>query len=358
MKQLTIIVTFISMVLSISSFHVLADEKTDATKILIIKANNDYFKRSKHPSSDKRYTHGTSIGFIKKGTFFFLEKIGKQLQKTLNCDDLYSSATLLQDIYTSDNIEDLIPAIDEHPYSGEMDVIIGLHLRKNDHPFFHFDQQTLYSAAVSLGATGKYSFAKNSQTEVHRLIGDTLPEGWDYQLASHFAAKLSLSVKKKFSYTLQKDWGLSLQKTFHMNGDLGNTLVQGAIGVELRIGLNLPDDFGLYAQGAGNTGSSAQGDDGVITSSGDRIGFYMILLAEGRYVNDNYHIGEDVTAIKGIGELGVGAGIATSRWKVPLLPIEMPAIKIEICYIRQTEEFKEQDGPHRYGTFSIVAPLD
>jgi len=353
MKRLLIIVTIISMIFIVALMP--ASAGTDATKIFVFKVNNDYFKRSKHPSSDRRYTHGTSIGFIKKGTFSFLDTIGEKLQNALNCEDLYSSAILSQDIYTSDNIEDPIPAIDEHPYSGEMDIIIGLHFRKSDHKFWIFDQQTLYSSTISLGATGKYSFAENSQKEVHRLIGDTLPEGWDYQLASHFAAKLSLSVKKKFTYNYGD---LSFQKTVHINGEFGNTLVQGAAGGELRMGLNLPDDFGLYAQGAGNMGSNIQGDDSVLKSSGDRFGIYLILLAEARYVNYDYHLGEDVSPVRGVGDLGGGVGMALSRMEIPIIHLHTPAIKFEICYIRRTEEFEEQDGPHRFGTFSIVAPLN
>jgi hypothetical protein len=356
MKQLQIIVTILLLNIIAVSFH--ASAGTDATKILVIKANNDYFKRSKHPSSDKRYTHGTSIGIVKKGTFSFLENIGKKLQKTLYCDDLYTSAILLQDIYTSDNIEDPIPAIDEHPYSGEMDLIIGLHFRKEDHQLWIFDQQSLYSSVVSLGATGKYSFAENAQKEIHRLTGDTIPEAWKYQLASHFAAKMSLSVKKKYSFTIQQDWGLSFQKTVHITGDLGNTLVQGAMGGELRIGFHIPDDFGLYAQGAGNIGANIQGEESVIRSKGDRFGLYLIFLAEARYVCYDYHIGEYVTPVRGIGDLGLGAGFATSRMEIPFIHLKLPAIKIELCYIRRTEEFKEQDGPHRFGTFSIVAPLN
>jgi hypothetical protein len=356
MKLLQIIIPVILLVLSTATFN--ASAGTDATTILVIKANNDYFKRSKHPSSDKRYTHGTSIGIVKKGTFSFLNKVGKQIQKMLSCDDLYTSAILLQDIYTSDNIEDPIPAIDEHPYSGEMDVIIGLHFRKDDHKFWIFDQQSLYSSVVSLGATGKYSFAENSQKEIHRLTGDTIPEAWEYQLASHFAAKLSLSVKKKYSYTIVQDWGLSFQKTVHISGDIGNTLVQGAMGGEFRIGFHIPDDFGLYAQGAGNIGANIQGEESVIRSKGDRFGLYLIFLAEARYLRYDYHLGEYVTPVRGIGDLGLGAGFATSRMKIPLIHLSMPAIKIELCYIRRTEEFKEQDGPHRFGTFSIVAPLN
>jgi len=356
MKRILAIISLTIMIISIPTIHSLAG--TDATQILIIKANNDYFKRSKHPSSDKRYTHGSSIGFIKKETFSFLKHIGKKLQNTLHCDDLYTSAILLQDIYTSDNIEDPIPPKDEHPYSGEMDLVIGLHFRNNDRNFWCFDQQSLYSTAFSMGATGKYSYAENLQKGVHHLLGDTIPEGWEYQLASHFAAKLSLSVKKKFSYMLQKDWGLSMQKTLHISGEFGNTLVQSAIGGEFRLGINMPDDFGLYAQGPGNIGANIQGDESVLKSSGDRLGAYIILFAEGKYVSYDYHLGEYVTPIRGIGDIGGGLGIAVSRMEIPIIHIPTPALKIELCYIRRTEEFKEQDGPHRFGTLSIVAPLN
>jgi hypothetical protein len=49
----------------------------------IIRFNNDYFKRSKHPSSDKRYTHGTTIGLIyrNKTLFHLLDNIAEKSKK-------------------------------------------------------------------------------------------------------------------------------------------------------------------------------------------------------------------------------------------------------------------------------------
>jgi len=349
MKSLHLIICILAILIN-TNVQSLAG--TDATRLFIIKANNDYFKRSKHPSSDKRYTHGSHIGFIRNGTFSFLSNTGKRLQNALDCDELYTSTILMQDIYTSDNIDDEIPPADEHPFSGELNFVLGLHFRKQDPMFWQFDQQTLFSLEVSLGATGKYSFAENAQKEIHRLTGDTIPQGWDHQLASHFSGRVSACVKKRFRYIIHQDWGLSLQKTIHLSGDIGNTLVQCAYGGELRIGIHVPDDFGIYAQGPGNIGSNVQGRNGVIRSDGDRFGLYLILMAEAKYVHYDYHIGEIVTPVRGIGDLGGGIGYAQSRiWK-------LPAFKIELCYIRRTEEFKEQDGPHRFGTLSIVAPLN
>ncbi|KPA17198.1 conserved hypothetical protein, secreted [Candidatus Magnetomorum sp. HK-1] len=344
MKKDCIISTIICFFLIVSSLCAFAG--TEATRSFIIRANNDFFKRSKNPSSDRRYTHGSSFGYINKANSLIEKFIHKDAS-----DEFYSSLILLQDIYTPDDTEAIVPPDNEHPYSGEIDLIFGLHLRKKNSDKLGANLHTLYSAEVSLGATGTYSFAENCQKGIHRMINNDIPQGWEHQLASHFSTRLSMAVKRRISYMISKDLGLAIQAIGHIGGDLGNTLVQVATGGEIRLGWNLPDDFGTFAQGPGSIASNIQGVNGVLTSPGDRYGFYMILMAEGKYVNYNYHIGEKVAPIREVGELGIGWGFAKSR-------VYLPAFKFELCYIHRTEDFEEQDGPHRYGTASLVFPLN
>ena len=127
-------------------------------------------------------------------------------------------------------------------------------------------------------------------------------------------------------------------------------MVQGTSGIQTRFGRRLPDDFGSYAQGSGSIASNIQGGEGVISHHKEKFGFYVLFLAEGKYVNYNYHIGKKVSPERKIGVLGIGFGFAHSGI------CRLPRMKFEICYIREGKDFEEQDGPNRYGTVNIIFP--
>jgi len=326
-----------------------SQENQETGNAFILRANNDFFKRKKNPSSDRRYTHGTSLGWI-------FNKVPSFLNNKFSFDEKYSSFILNQDIYTPDNTYTSTLLQDEHPYSGELGLIFGLHLKQYCTPFtindYQIDQQYLLSFELSIGTTGKFSYAGETQKTFHRLTGNAIPQGWENQLPSHVFAKLSIAAKRKANFPLYRD--IDLQFIGNIGGDVGNTLVQASCGGEIRVGVNIPDDFGAFAMGAGSIACNIRG---TTIKDHKRIGLYLVFLAEGKYVDYNYHIGKRVSPVREIGELGVGWGISSTR--VALFNSShfiIPAFKLNLCYIVRTEEFEEQDGQHRFGSATLAFP--
>lgn len=345
MKKLTFILAFLIGITFFSdAFSKCDHDNCSSYNTFVLKFNNDFLKRRKDPSSDKRYTHGTTLGIITNDIQNKLEHIPVINQLG---DTIYGSVQLNQDIYTPDEIENITPMPDEHPYSGELNLILGLHGKKHIQMFNH-ETPTLFSIELGLGATGQYSLAKNAQTEVHRLTGNDIPRGWDNQLASHFSARLSGSMINKFNPVTIGDFTVEILS--NIGGDLGNTLVQASLCEQLRFGFNIPDDFGTFAIGSGSFASNLQGkNSSIYRSKYDKFwqfykyfGVHGILSAKGKYVSYNYHIGEMVAPVREIGELGLGLGCIVMGYK------------ITIFYIHQTEQFEEQAGPHKFGNFSLT----
>jgi len=343
-KKIGFLCIFICISLSSEVLPKCNHDNCNSYNTFILKVNNDVIKRRKDPSSDKRYTHGTTLGVITNDIKEKLENIPvlNQLGKSI-----YGSFQLNQDIYTPDEIENVTPLPDEHPYSGELNLILGLHGKNNIQACCH-KIPSLFSLELSLGATGKYSLAKNAQTEVHRLTNNDIPLGWDSQLPSHFSIRLSGSMINKFNPVTIGDFTVEILS--NLGGDLGNTLVQASLCEQMRFGFNIPDDFGTFAIGPGSFASNLQGKNSAIhRSKYDKFwqfykyfGVHGILSAKGTYVNYNYHIGERVAPVREIGELGIGLGCIVMGYKITLF------------YIHQTEQFEEQDGPHKFGNISVT----
>lgn len=345
MKKITLILTIlITITMASEVFSKCTHEDCTSYNTIVLKINNDVVKRRKDPSSDKRYTHGTTLGVISNNIKDRLENIPVINQLG---DRIYSSIQLNQDIYTPDEIENVTPMPYEHPYSGELNLIFGLHGKKNIQFCCH-QTPTLFSIEIALGATGKHSLAKNAQTEVHRCTGNDIPLGWDHQLPSHFSARLSASMINKFNPFTIGDFKIEVLS--NIGGDLGNTLVQASVCEQIRFGFNIPDDFGTFAIGSGSFASNIQGEESSVYRSKSHkfwefykyFGVHGILSAKGQYVSYNYHIGEIVSPVREIGELGIGFGFI------------VVGCKITVFYIHQTEQFEEQSGPHKFGNIAFT----
>ena len=307
-------------------------------KTFVFKFNNDVIKRRKDPSSDKRYTNGLTLGYITKDLkenteitnhFPVIDKLG---------ETIHGSICLNHDIYTPDEIEDINILENQHPYSGELNLTFGIH-GDNNFKLLSHNTPTLLSLSLSLGTTGKYSYAKNVQTEFHRYTGNDIPLGWDHQLPSHFMGKLSGSVISKFDPIKFKQ--TLLEVLVNIGADVGNTLRQGSAGIEFRLGWNLPDDFGTYSLDSGSFASNIQSKNSP-TRNKTRCGLHLILYTRGKYVDYNYHLGEYLSPTREIAELGGGFGFSGYGYKMTLM------------FINQSEQFEEQNGPHRFGTVMIT----
>lgn len=120
------------------------------------------------------------------------------------------------------------------------------------------------------------------------------------------------------------------------------------IGAELRVGLNLPDDFGTPSIAPGSTTSTPV--DGAQAAGRSRfdLGLYVFARVDGRAVarnifldgntfSDSYSIGHNVFVAD------LSAGVA----------VNLRNTKLAYAVVYRTEEFEEQDGGQLFGTLSL-----
>lgn len=139
-----------------------------------------------------------------------------------------------QMIFTGVDITDPNPTTDDHPYGGYLYFAFSFQ-RADDHKHDHFE--------LDLGVVGERSQAEATQRFVHNAYPDQdTPEGWDHQLANELAV----------NFTFERTWktqrgevqGIEFEMLPAIGFDLGNVYTRARGRVTLRLGHNLPDDFG------------------------------------------------------------------------------------------------------------------
>lgn len=228
----------------------------DRPRVINIQAENDLFGGG----TDRHYTHGTRISYLikLKGDLPAGQRSRFDRQAEKMADRLVANLPLLagrtnlignrtrrinfilgQNIFTPENItvKELQPA--EQPYGGWSYVGLGLVTVNDKDASGHW----LENLELDLGVVGPASKAEEAQREWHRLIGVELPQGWDHQLKDEFGVLLNYEVKKVVP-VLGKSGGLALDVSPSLGLALGNIYTYVSSGATLRLGRDLPRDYG------------------------------------------------------------------------------------------------------------------
>lgn len=139
-----------------------------------------------------------------------------------------------QNIYTPDNTETKELITDDRPYAGLSYLSIGFHNQK----IF-----SLSTVELDLGMVGSHSYAENTQKITHDFFAWDHPQGWDNQLDDELF--LGITFENRLKLTNEGgESGFGFELIPHIGGSFGNAFINSHTGAELRIGWNLPHDYG------------------------------------------------------------------------------------------------------------------
>jgi hypothetical protein len=177
---------------------------------------------------------------------------------------------------------------DDRPYAGLLYVGQAWNRRVRTQA----DQEILDTREVTLGVIGPWSLAEQSQNLVHDAIGSHRFLGWDHQLRNEPAFRLALDRKvRSYSGAGAIRSGLSADTIRSLGLRLGNIETSAALGIEGRIGWNLPNDFGSYPirPGAENRPPSSAGlrggsRDASAAATRPRAGAHLFGIVEAKAV--------------------------------------------------------------------------
>lgn len=212
-----------------------------AAPVVSLRVDNDLFA-----SRDQDYTSGVQLGLVSPNLLDYttdpcLPRLARWLNQGLDflgpegADQKNMVLRIEQRIYTptdwtrSDLIED------DRPYAGTLMAIAGYNARKGD---------TLHTTLLGVGILGPSAHAETTQDAIHGITGSDKFSGWDNQLGD----ELLFGIRHERSYRHGMHefgaGGLQGDAISHWGGALGNAMTRVNGGFELRLGRNLPNDFG------------------------------------------------------------------------------------------------------------------
>lgn len=250
-----------------------ADDADKETGTLSILFENDIFYHT-----DRDYTNGVQIAWTTPPdqNWDLATKTARWLPFFGQEGEVRTSYSIGQNIYTPSNLHLTDPDPSDRPYAGLLYLGLGIINETPDHGDGSVRQ--LDQAELDLGVVGPDSLAENSQKFVHRIINDTIPQGWDYQL--HNEPALVLKDEKTWKFSSWKVLGFSFDVDPHVGAAVGNVYDFVNAGAMARFGFNLPDDYGPVRIDPSLPGSNFFKPTGAI-------GAYLFAGVDGRAIARN-----------------------------------------------------------------------
>lgn len=192
------------------------------------------------PNSDQGYTSGIRFSYV-----YAEDKSPEWVPSLLGWSDFflseeYKKATtnygisLAQQIYTPDNTDATELIKNDRPYAGWL--YLGFTATMKTPTRSH-------SLEIDLGVVGPEAMGENVQNGFHRVIDVPPARGWDHQLATEPTLQLSYFQKVRTLETMV-DGSRTFDLIPYAGASLGNVLIAYHMGAMVRLGVNLPDDFG------------------------------------------------------------------------------------------------------------------
>ncbi len=218
-----------------------------------------------------------------------------------------------QNIYTPQNIRAKNPDSSDRPYAGWTYLELA------------FVTKTVGVAdtlALQAGLIGPHSQAEDSQRLVHRLRRGVTPQGWDYQLRDEIGVNLVYERRwRMYGRAVYETLGIDLVP--HAGASLGNVQTYANAGGTLRLGVNLPSDFGVQLARPGSVGGGPTDDLDPRVALHRNFSLYVFGAADGRAVardifldGNTFRASRSVNKEPFVADLSAGAGLIAGPWQL------------------------------------------
>lgn len=294
-------------------------------------------------NTDRHYTQGIKLSYLHADGYLpgwssnlydrlpdigFTKKVGK------------FGYEIGQSIYTPANIDTAQLLPNDRPYGGYL--YVGAILQRRGVNWLELP--FLESFQLDLGVIGPWALGKEAQTWVHQLRDFGLPHGWRNQLKNEPAIELKYLRSARYSF-LKLD-PIEFEFLPHGGFSLGNVETTARLGGQLRIGFNLPDDFGIQIIDSLATASGGFSE----SQTNSHWSVYAFAESEGRAVLHNafldgnlFRSSHSVEKEYLVGDFKAG------------LAFELAHIELGYTYVFRTPEWHGQTASDSFGSFFLKA---
>lgn len=262
-----------------------------------------------------------------------------------------------QSMYTPGDPSRTDLIVDDRPYAGLLYVGLSWNRRRLDP---RINVEKLDTREITLGVIGPLSLARQAQDRVHEARGIEKFQGWDHQLGNE--PVLQWARERKY-----RDYkgpgalipGFSADTIRSVGLRLGNIETSASVGIEGRIGWNMPNDFGTYpirpaaenrppAPVAGEADAAAP----AFAGSRSRPGAHLFAVLEAKAVAHDFSLDGNlfsdshrVTRRPLVGQAAIGLSVHGL--------LAGHETRLSVMRVFRTQEFKEQDSNHAFGSVAL-----
>lgn len=309
------------------------------------------FENDLFANTDEGYTNGFKLTWASADVSDYIEAGNLpdwfySMANTLNVFDPEEDAGRVrsvglsfgQKMFTPSDTAATVPDPADRPYAGWL--YFGA-------AFFSRTDNVLDAFEIQLGVVGPASLAEETQRLVHELRDIPVPNGWDYQLGNEPGLVLTYERKVRLFALGEPGTGPGMDLIGHLGAALGNVATYANTGVLLRAGWNLPRDFGpTVIRPSGANVPPATAHDVVLRRG---FGLYLFAGADGRAVARDIFLDgstfEDSPSVDKeplVGDLSAGLAATTGP------------LRLTFALVYRSEEFKNQDGGHQFGSINLA----
>ncbi|MBI3516251.1 MAG: lipid A deacylase LpxR family protein [Proteobacteria bacterium] len=241
-----------------------------------------------------------------------------------------------QNMYTPENTGRSTPDPRDRPYAGWLYGGVGVMQDTNGAQFDRF--------ALRLGTIGPSSGAGQLQTKWHLLIQVSQPQGWRAQLRDE--PTLDLYRERKWRIHRPLGSGLEFDALPQVSLRVGNVYDYVAAGGMIRLGKNLKVDYGPphIDENLGATYVNPLPDS--------EWAWYGFLGTEGRLVGHNIFL--DGNSFQRSASVAREIAVADAEAGVAMV---WQHLRLAYTYVYRSNEFRTQDHPDHYGSFTVTFRL-
>lgn len=248
------------------------------------------------------------------------------------------SLSIGQHIFTPEDVWQETLVVDDRPYAGYLYSSTGFHSktsnRKNTWEF-------------QLGIVGPLSFAEETQTWSHDLLGAKRAKGWDNQLSNEITLE-AICESQWLLLNSDHSRGSRYDLIPHMGFRIGNVTTYLNAGAEVRFGFNLPGNFGSCPIRAGCATNSAF--NGM--SRSDRgtwyKGWHLFFAVDGRAVLHDIFL--DGNTFKD------SHSVKREVWVADLMTgisFDFGNVSTTYSYVFRTKQFESDEHNQIFGSLTI-----
>jgi len=319
-----------------------ADTVPSETSTFSIMFENDLFG-----GRDNQYTNGLQVGWLSPDLNHYEEErrlprwflpIVARMPFINKPNQQHNVGFVLgQQIYTPEDTQTRALVADDRPYAGWLYGGVA---------FISKNERSLDTVELQLGAIGPASLAEQAQELIHDLRDLPNPQGWDNQLDDEPGVALIYEHKHRLLRDADPGgWGYDF--ILQGGGVVGNVYTQVSAGGELRMGWNVPGDYGTsIIRPGGDTNGPTSVNDPRLTQRA-RLGIYVFSSIAGRAVlrdifldGNTFADSHSVDKNPLVGDLVTGVAVIAGAWK------------FSYAQAWRTREFDGQDRIHNFGSLN------